>query len=90
MTEVIITRAIQTCAACPSQWDAWDMDGHYWYLRYRHGRGTAERQPGPDVWTWHEAPALSFEHGDQLDGSMSLEEFCARAGLNLRCEGSDE
>jgi hypothetical protein len=24
---------------CPSQWDAWDEEGNYYYLRYRHGYG---------------------------------------------------
>ena len=50
--EVTLVRIIQTCAAMPSQWDAWDLDGNYWYLRYRFSRGTAERQPGPDYTTW--------------------------------------
>lgn len=36
---ITLVRAIQTCIACPSQWDAWDADGNYYYLRYRHGRG---------------------------------------------------
>ncbi len=84
MSEVIIVKAVQTCIACPSQWDAWDLDGNYWYLRYRHGRGTAERQPGPDPGTWtNDGPNISFEHGDHLAGSIDLEEFCERAGLNL-------
>src|SRR5277367_32208 len=34
-----LARAIQTSWACPSQWDAWDTDGNYYYLRFRHGWG---------------------------------------------------
>ncbi len=84
MSEVLIVKAVQTCIACPSQWDAWDLDGNYWYLRYRHGRGTAERQPGPDISTWRDdPPAMAFKCGDHLSGSMELGEFCERAGLNL-------
>jgi hypothetical protein len=84
MGEVIIVKAIQTCSACPSQWDAWDLDGNYWYLRYRHGQGTAERQPSPDPATWNSKPPnIAFEHGDLWDGCIELEEFCQRAGLNL-------
>jgi hypothetical protein len=86
MSEVIIVRAIETCWACPSQWDAWDFDGNYWYLRYRHGHGTAERQPSPDLdtWAWKE-PNVSFtrDPDEGPDGWIELEEFCERAGLNL-------
>jgi hypothetical protein len=84
VSEVIIMRAVRTCIACPSQWDAWDLDGNYWYLRYRHGHGTAERQPGPEPNSWTDKPPnISFNHGDRLSGSIGLEEFCERAGLNL-------
>jgi hypothetical protein len=82
---VVIMKAVQTCVACPSQWDAWDQDGNYWYLRYRHGRGTAERQPGPGWQTWdlHEAD-ISFEgQDDDDDGCISLERFCELAGLPI-------
>ena len=83
MSEVILVRTVQTGGACPSQWDAWDLDGNYWYLRFRHGRGTAERQPSPNPDTWgDDPPALSFTH-EELDGWISLEEFCGLAGLNL-------
>jgi len=85
MSEVIIVKAIETCAAAPSQWDAWDLDGNYWYLRYRHSRGTAERQPGPDWQTWTlKEPNISFQaqEGD-ADAWMDLETFYERAGLNL-------
>lgn len=84
MSEVIIVRAVQTCGACPSQWDAWDLDGNYWYLRYRHGRGTAVRQPGPDWRTWADRqPNISFTRGgdEGPDGWIELDEFCERAGL---------
>ena len=88
MSEVILVKVHETCGACPSQWDAWDLDGNYWYLRYRHSRGTAERQPSPDTGTWswerNQLPNISFEaqEGDS-DGVMDLETFCQRAGLNL-------
>ena len=34
-----ITRAVQTAMMCPSQWDTWDSEGNYYYLRFRHGTG---------------------------------------------------
>jgi len=82
---VTIVRAVQTCEALPSLWDAWDDRGRYWCLRYRHGRGSARQYAsGPD-WQPGEEPAevLSFEHGDRLDGFITLEEFAQRAGLAL-------
>lgn len=55
---IIIVRAVCTSVACPSQWDAWDADGNYYYLRYRHGVGTVERKESPesDFFERHEDP----------------------------------
>jgi len=100
---ITIVRVIQTCQACPSQWDAWDADGNYYYLRYRSGYGTVtqyktenwldapwvdgvdESQPGWALRANSEfiANIASFEYGDPLDGSMSLEDFARHAGLGL-------
>lgn len=91
MSEVILVRTIKTCSACPSQWDAWDLDGNYWYLRYRHGWGMAERQPGPDPDTWErKRPNVSFDGAaaGMADGYISLEDFCRLAGLNLASAAS--
>jgi hypothetical protein len=82
-----IVRAVQTLDSCPSEWDAWDSEGNYWYLHYRFGWCTAERQPGPDTDTWSESPpALSFnmsaERGE-YDGEIDLEDFCELAGIEL-------
>lgn len=85
---LVTVRAVQTCPGNPSQWDAWDDSGRYWYLRYRFARGTAERQPSPDTdgWTARE-PEISFETGyGQYDGEIDLEEFAVRAGLELRLD----
>lgn len=74
MPEVILVRANQTCTACPSQWDARDADGRYWYLRFRHGRGTMGRDYLSDP--------LSFDvDGDGPDGEISLGEFTRRIGV---------
>lgn len=76
-TEIIIVRAEQTCWACPAQWDAWDLDGGYWYLRYRSGIGTMHREEG------HTDGPLRFDTGDRLDGSITLADFCERIGVTL-------
>lgn len=75
MSAVILVRAVQTCTACPSQWDAWDADGRYWYLRFRSGRGSMGRDYVTDT--------LSFDTGDGISGSISLEDFCELIGVTL-------
>jgi hypothetical protein len=30
-----IVKVDQTCGACPSQWDMWDAEDNYYYVRYR-------------------------------------------------------
>lgn len=90
-TEIIIVRAVQTCEACPSQWDAWDADGRYWYLRHRHSVGAAWQYDSPDCETWDERPPVlryeidwESESTEEIgDGYVSLREFCRRTGLNL-------
>jgi hypothetical protein len=39
--------------ACPAQWDAWDEEGNYYYLRYRHGCGAMIQYKTED---WLDAP----------------------------------
>lgn len=78
VSEIIIVRAMQTCAACPSQWDAWDADGRYWYLRFRHGRGTMGRTYTADQLSF----TVSYEETG-LDGAISLEEFAECIGVTL-------
>lgn len=101
---ITLVRAVQTAMACPSQWDAWDAEGRYYYLRYRHGHGSVERTPTKELWrancvelpvseerpyggySWPGTEFLhehDFEFGDELDGTISLEEFCEKAGLTL-------
>jgi len=81
-----IVRAVQTCDFCPSQWDAWTDTGQYLYLRYRCGRGTADDYPDNRDELWDRIPygrVAYFENEDGLDGIITLEEFCRRAGLHL-------
>jgi hypothetical protein len=98
-----IVKAIQTSAACPSQWDTWDEGGNYYYLRYRHGCGEM-RQYKSENWVgapWKEdedstqdgwgiranteyiRTVATFEHGDPLEGFITLTEFCQFAGVEL-------
>lgn len=84
--DITLVRVVETCAACPSQWNAWDAQGCYYYLRYRHGRGTVHRFASPDITAWAGYPhgaVRRFAHGDVLDGYIELGEFCRRAGLKI-------
>jgi hypothetical protein len=88
---IAIVRAERTCYACPSQWDAWDSLGRYWYFRYRHGHGEARQYTEGPGWyeaAWSpEAVATLGEHwGHPLDGITSLEEFCQKLGFELAVE----
>ncbi|MFD0022544.1 hypothetical protein [Streptomyces sp. NPDC058382] len=80
-----LSRVVQTCGGYPAQWDAWTTDGQYLYLRYRHGIGSVERQPGPDPDTWHDDPDETVtEWDDDTElGEIELLDFLARAGLRL-------
>lgn len=72
---VAFVRVVETCIAAPNQWDAWDADGQYYYLRFRYGRGTVERLPGPDVTTW----PLPYPSPEILVASWETEQ--RRAGI---------
>lgn len=81
-----LAKVVQTCSACPSQWDAWDAEGRYYYLRYRSGIGTVDTYPDPDPDTWTTPPdgaIARFEHGDGSDGYIGLNDFLALAGLSI-------
>jgi hypothetical protein len=94
VVSVTIVKAVQTCMACPAQWDAWDSEGRFWYLRYRHAHGEARRYDEGPGWykaepadgkPWIEpAEALDFDYGDSpYDGDIELPLFCELAGLVL-------
>jgi hypothetical protein len=104
---ITLVRAAQTSMACPAQWDAWDAEGRYYYLRFRHGCGSVESAPTKELWRaecvelpeseerpygGYEWPGTDFLHehdfetGPELDGSISLEEFCEKAGIALAPE----
>lgn len=75
-----LVRIVQTCCACPSQWDAWDEEGNYYYLRYRFGHGTVDKG------SVRGELIASFTYGNDLDGSMRIEQFLELAGLEREDE----
>jgi hypothetical protein len=82
---VKIVRAVRTCVACPSEWNAWTVDGQYLYLRYRFGCGTATKYVDQHFYDRHEIGLIvaEFTWGDWLDGEIDLDQFCAFADLDL-------
>jgi hypothetical protein len=76
---IALKRVVQTCCACPSQWDAWDAEGRYYYLRYRSGIGTVTTDHDSST----DEPVARFKHGSDLAGSIRLKDFLALAGLSL-------
>jgi hypothetical protein len=86
-----LARVVETCVACPSQWNAWTADGQYLYLRYRSGIGTVDafRSPDPETWGgFAEGSVARFDTCDRLDGDMNLREFLAATGLELAPDAS--
>ena len=86
---ITLVRVVQTCPSLPSQWDAWDTGGRYYYLRYRSGRGTVDTYENPDRETWTTPPdggVAHFERGDAYDGEIALTDFLNAAGLELAAD----
>jgi hypothetical protein len=87
---ITIARTVCTCPSVPTQWDAWDTNGQYYYLRYRFGRGTVDAYDNPDLNTWSVAPdgytAAFRDADDPWRGEIELDEFLRRAGLELAAD----
>lgn len=83
---IVLKKVRQTCYACPSQWDAWDAEGNYYYLRFRGGVGSIDHYPSPDDETWSESNRVhlgSFTTDNPLDGCITLQDFCKEMGIAL-------
>lgn len=70
-----LVRVIETCSACPSQWDAWDADGVYYYIRYRFGQLTVR------IGDAGSEPIYSETLGDRYDGVMDTVTMLAEISL---------
>lgn len=92
---ITLVKVVETCSGAPSQWDAWDADGQYYYMRFRHGGGTVHAEPGPDEATWTSFPkemGRPFSDGavahfrrshDIADSCITLQDFLDATGLQL-------
>jgi hypothetical protein len=84
---VVLVQVTQTSADCLAQWDGWDRNGSYYYLRYRDGAGKVCRYRTPD-WPRADRDELirvvaTFDDAGPHDGVISLEAFAARAGITV-------
>ncbi len=86
--DVSLARVVQTCGACPSQWDAWTSKGQYLYLRYRRGEGIVEQHPSQDTDTWdgEESRLWTIWDDGTNGGWIDLADFLAMAGLRLAAD----
>ena len=69
------TSIVQTCGACPSQWEGHLTDGRMFFARYRHGFLTLHFSRGPtgnvyDALGPQAEQVFSEGLGDGLDGWM--------------------
>lgn len=86
----VFTEVVQTCRACPSQWDAWDQDGQYYYLRYRYGRGIIEKAADDSDQALMAAElVVNFQYGGRLEGEITLDEFLRQATQALQGDTDD-
>ena len=78
---LIVATLINTCSACPAQWDGMLKDGRPIYVRYRwgylsirvgiKGGGMDSAVCGKEI--------LGVQHGDDLDGRINEQELATLA-----------
>lgn len=98
----ILTKMIQTCGACPSQWDGWDANGTYYHFRYRWGCLRVDTAPTEEDWDSPIAIAYGAEPtgkcetiyceelGDDFDGFMSYEDLKTHLSKTLTLPDHEE
>ena len=74
----------QTCNACPSQWDAWDAEGNYYYIRYRWGTLLVEKAISESAWmAGDERLAYETTIGDALDGTLETKDMLEKIDAEI-------
>jgi hypothetical protein len=63
---------VQTCEACPSQWEAKTQDGRGVYIRYRFGGLSIYVSDKPNQHGLNGKCVYSKSLGDEYDGVISL------------------
>lgn len=88
MTSNRVTEIVQTCGACPSQWEGRLEDGSHFYARFRYGTlrvsvaSTLEAAISGEADDGRDTRDLFFRQiSDSLDGVMSTDDMLNWAGL---------
>lgn len=82
---ITVVRIINTCQACPSQWEGATADGRVIYVRYRWGNLRINIGPQGDNTlrsALHGDEVVHLTLGGDLDGSISYDDLrAATAGV---------
>ena len=81
-----ITELLQTCSACPSQWEAKLEDGRMLYVRYRWGYLSVCRSSYPTDNVYEAVggeEVFGQQIGDDMNGCMSTSEMLSHTGLEM-------
>lgn len=79
----VLVEVRQTCLACPTQFQATASDGTELYLRFRHRHGYVRIDHGADYGLGDVVVEFDVDEPHGPQGSITLDEFCDRAGLLL-------
>jgi hypothetical protein len=67
---------VQTCIACPSQWDMWDEDGKYYYVRYRWSTLRVDKADSEEDWmSLKKQTIFSMVRDENHGGYMEYDEL---------------
>ncbi len=82
MRKAKVTKIVQTCNACPSQWDIYLEDGRMVYCRYRWGDLSVRISESPTEDSMDAVSgvhiddgSIKYPEGDAFDGVLSTEEL---------------
>lgn len=81
---IAIDRIVQTCAACPSQWEGFLTDGRAFYIRFRHGSLYMDVHPTNPLQKEDSERVLDWDDDTNWRGEMDYAELCSilsRAGI---------
>lgn len=89
---IVITKLLNTCSACPSQWYAWDASGQKYYIRFRWGDFEMVTVAGEELSTADTMGRNLVEYcsDDGYDGSMDFERLKEVTAGKVRFDCEEE
>lgn len=73
---VVLTKLESLYTSCPEQWEGWDVDGKYYYIRYRYGYLSVTNNE-----SYNSIDYFGKQIGDEMDGCMSTEDMLEHTGF---------